>query len=295
MELRHFRYFVSVAEAGHFTKAASRLGVAVPTLSRQIKDMEEELGVLLLERTQRKVKLTAAGEALLANARQVIQGFDAAQRQAQRAGRGETGRLEIGYVASAVYGGVLQRHVSGFRRDWDSVELHVSEWPMHNLPEHVAEGRIDLAYVRAPVLLPESLSMIDLDSEPFILALHAENPLASASAIDPRRLASEMFIMPEQSAGTFRVGELGGFSPQIVRQPGSLVAVLALVSLGQGVAVVPNSVVSKVCLPDIVFRSITGLQICSWLGLVFRRFDRERVIHRYLETVRELSNRSQSS
>ena len=116
MDIRHFRYFLAVADSAHFTQAAARLGIAVPTLSRQIKEMEEELGVRLFDRVQRRASLTDAGHVLIAEAREVVSRFEAAQRQARRAGRGEYGRLEIGYVASAVYRGLLQRQIETFNQ-----------------------------------------------------------------------------------------------------------------------------------------------------------------------------------
>lgn len=114
MEIRHFRYFLSVARLGHFTRAAEQLGIAPPTLSRQIQDMERQLGVRLFERSQREVCLTAAGEALLPEAEQAVRQFDAAQLGAQRAGRGDVGRIELGYVASAAFSGLLQQQVTRF-------------------------------------------------------------------------------------------------------------------------------------------------------------------------------------
>lgn len=282
MELRHFRYFLAVAEACNFTRAAGQLGIAVPTLSRQIKEMEEELGLKLFERSQRQVSLTDAGRTLLVEARGVVERFDAAQDQAQRAARGEIGRLEIGYVASAVYGGLLQRHISGFADANPNVHLSIREYPMADLPRQVAEGKIDLAYVRAPLPMPAEVASLDFDEEGYVLAIHAVHPLAAATTLDPRRLANERFILPEQVSGTLATAKLGGFTPRLGPQPGSLVAVLALVSLAQGVAIVPRSVVGAIQLPHVLYRAVKGLEETSWLGLVHRRFDKGGAVQRFL-------------
>ncbi|MBF8643870.1 LysR family transcriptional regulator [Pseudomonas luteola] len=286
MDIRHFRYFLAVADSAHFTQAAARLGIAVPTLSRQIKEMEEELGVRLFDRVQRRASLTDAGHVLIAEAREVVSRFEAAQRQARRAGRGEYGRLEIGYVASAVYRGLLQRQIETFNQMHPDVQLNVREMPMAHLPQQVAEGRIDLAYVRGPIGSSEGVEIIRFDDEGFVLALHVQNPLAAASNVDPRRLAAETFILPEQLIGTLSLAELGGFNPRLGPQPGSLLAVLALVSLRQGVAVVPESIVGRLTLPQVVYRPIKGLRVQSWLGLVYRRFDKAVTVGRYVELMR---------
>lgn len=127
MEIRHFRYFLAVARQRNFTRAAEQLGIAPPTLSRQIQDMENTLGTRLFLRQQREVSLTEAGATLLLEAEATVRQFEFAQRNAQRAGRGEIGHIELGYVASAVYCGLLQKQVQGFGRDCPDVSLNVRE------------------------------------------------------------------------------------------------------------------------------------------------------------------------
>lgn len=286
MEIRHFRYFLCVARQGHFTRAAEQLGIAPPTLSRQIQDMEKELGVRLFQRSQREVKLTAAGEALVTEAELAVRQFDAAQLGAQRAGRGETGHLRLGYVASAAYSGVLQQQVTDFTRALPAVELDVREAPMAQLPAQVRDGVLDLAYVRTPMSLPDGLEAIALLEEGFVLALPAASRLNELPEIRTARLANETFILPEQMSGTLEVAAAGGFSPQLGQQPGSLVAVIALVSLGRGIAIVPESVVRRVQLPQVNYRSIADCAPRSWLSLLHRRFEKSPLVLRYLEQVR---------
>jgi len=282
VEIRHFKYFLAVAEASHFTRAAFRLNIAVPTLSRQIKEMEEALGVQLFVRAQRQATLTEAGKALLTEARDVVYRFDIAQEQAQRAGRDENGHIEIGYVASAVFNGALQRHTTTFKKAFPGVQLSLREYPMVELPRLVAEGRIDLAYVRAPMVLPAELKVGHLDEEGYVLALPCSHPLTSRHCIDPGDLGDELFILPEQVSGTITAGSLGAFVPKLGPQPGSLVAVLALVALGQGVSIVPKSAAVAVSLPGVTFRPVNGLEEVSWLGLVSRRHEQAQPIRNYL-------------
>lgn len=283
MELRHFRYFLAVARFGSFSLAASHLGIAPPTLTRQIQDMEQQLGARLFTRQARKVGLTEAGEVLKVQASLAVLQFEQAQQQAQRAGRGETGSIEIGYVASAVYSGVLQRQVQGFTARYPDVLLNVRERPMASLPDLVAQGRLDIAIVRAPVALPEGVESIPLHSEGFVLAMATHSPLCRFSEVAGAQLAQATFILPEQINGTLQVAVDAGFAPRLGPQPGSLVAVLALVSLGQGVAVVPESLVGRVALPGVEYRPLKEGTAQSWLALIHRRFEQAAAVRHYIE------------
>lgn len=286
MEIRHFRYFLSVARLGHFTRAAEQLGIAPPTLSRQIQDMERQLGVRLFERSQREVCLTAAGEALLPEAEQAVRQFDAAQLGAQRAGRGDVGRIELGYVASAAFSGLLQQQVTRFSQSHPGVVLNIREQPMAESPALVRDGVLDIAYVRTPMDLPDELVAMDLHEEGFVLALPASSRLNELPQIMAARLATETFILPEQISGTLAVAAQGGFVPRLGPQPGSLVAVITLVSLGQGVALVPESVLQHITLPQVSYRRIADSQPTSCLTVLHRRFEKAPAVMRYIEVLR---------
>jgi DNA-binding transcriptional LysR family regulator len=287
MEIRHFRYFLAVARQRNFTRAAEQLGIAPPTLSRQIQDMETTLGTRLFIRRQREVSLTEAGAALLIEAEATVRQFEFAQRNAQRAGRGEIGHIELGYVASAVYSGLLQRQVQSFCADCPDVSLNVRESPMAALPGLVAEGRYDIGYIRSPMTLPDGVDAVRLSSEGFVLALPQDSWLLGLKAISCEHLQNETFILPEQISGTLHVAAQGGYAPRLGPQPGGLVAVIALVSLGQGVAVVPESVVGHVGLPNVVYRRIEGSEASSWLSLIHRRFEKAPAVARYIEQVKQ--------
>lgn len=286
MDIRHFRYFLAVAQQRNFTRAAQVLGIAPPTLSRQIQDLESALGVRLFIRQQRQVSLTEAGQALLPEADATVRQFELAQRNARRAGRGEVGHIELGYVASAVYSGVLQRQVQAFSRDCSEVSLNVQEAPMADLPLSVVEGRFDLGYVRSPMALPPELEAIGLNAEGFVLALTDDSWLTRLKGISAQHLQNETFILPEQISGTLQVAAQGGYAPRLGAQPGGLVAVIALVSLGQGVAVVPESVVGHISLPNVIYRPIEGCAATSWLSLIHRRFEKSPVVARYIAKVK---------
>ncbi|MGY2340558.1 LysR family transcriptional regulator [Pseudomonas sp. SDO5532_S415] len=287
MDIRHFRYFLAVARQRNFTRAAEQLGIAPPTLTRQIQDMEAELGARLFLRQARDVSLTEAGTALLIEAEATVRQFESAQRNAQRAGRGDIGHIELGYVASAVYSGALQKQVQAFAGQYPDVSLNVRESPMASLPNMILEGRFDLGYIRCPMALPEGVEGVRLSDEGFVLALPVDSWLTRLQVINSAHLHNENFILPEQVVGTLQVASQGGFVPKLGAQPGGLVAVIALVSLGQGVAVVPESVVGHVSLPNVVYRQIKDCNASSWLALIHRRFEKSPAVNRYIERVKK--------
>jgi DNA-binding transcriptional LysR family regulator len=279
MELRHLRSFITVAETLHFSQAAERLGISAPTLTAQIQELERALQARLFNRTKRSVALTPAGESFLAEARATLEQLDRAIHVGRRAGRGQVGRIEIGYVGSAAFFGVLQDQFRRFRASWPDVMLYPKEIAMDELVPLLEDGRIDVAFVRAPVSLPPSISSQVLARDRFCLALPAGHPLtASDGDIRARALANELFVVPEQGLGTQEVARRGKFSPRIVSIPGSLLAVLTHVALGVGVAVVPSIVVRVIQLPNVVFKGIAGPVIPSGVEALFRRHERSPTV-----------------
>lgn len=272
MELRHLRYFVVLAQELHFARAAEKLNIAPSTLTVQIQEIERRLSASLLARTKRSVRLTPAGEIFLKEARTVLAQFEKAEAAGRRAGRGEIGRVEIGYVGSAAYAGVLQDQIRRFSSAWPGVHLHAAELPMEELPLLIDTGQVDIGFVRLPMSLPGSLRTHVLLRDYFCLALPARHVLVGSSQepISPALLANEAFISPEQQAGTYEVARRGHFAPHIVSAPGSLLAVLTQVSVGAGVSVVPSIVRHVVHLPEVAFRPLAGEPILSEVAAVYR-------------------------
>jgi DNA-binding transcriptional LysR family regulator len=274
MELRHLRYFIAVAERLHFAQAAQALGISPPTLTVQIQEIERALQAQLFRRTKRSVALTPAGESFLAEARATLVQFDRALNVGQRAGRGELGRINVGYVGSAAFSGILQKQIRLFREARPDVLVHAAEFPMSDLPALLEDGRVDVAFVRLPVDLPTSLRTHVLLRDSFCAALPAEHPMANArEPIKARSLAGETFVVPEQDLGTREVARRGRFTPRIVSTPGSLLAVLTQVSVGAGIAIVPNVLTKVVDLPNVTFRPLAGQPIASEVAAVFRKFE----------------------
>jgi DNA-binding transcriptional LysR family regulator len=286
MELRHLRYFVTLAEQLHFARAAEILGIAPPTLTIQIQDIERILDAKLFVRTKRAVALTPAGEVFLIEARAVIEQFSRAESAGRRAGRGEVGRIELGYVGSAVYGGAAQVQISMFRRAWPSVHINAREFPMDNLPDLINGGQVDIGFIRFPVKLPDTLCKHTLFEDIFCVALPADHPQSILTTpLHPKDLATFTFIIPEQPAGTYEVARRGGFVPEIVSAPGSLLAVLAQVSLGLGIAVVPSVLTAAMHIPNVIFRRLGSNPFISEVGAIFRGEEHSPVVKKLIEQI----------
>ncbi|WP_250528055.1 LysR substrate-binding domain-containing protein [Caballeronia sp. GAWG2-1] len=283
VELRHVRCFLSVARHLHFTRAADELGIAPPALTRQIQEAERLLGVRLFQRTKRSVALTAAGEAYLVEASSALDHLARGAERAALAERGELGRIVIGYVGSAVYSGVLQTHVRGFRARYPQVAIGIREIVMREAGALLIDGHIDIAYVRPPVPYPDGVEVRTVRRDAFIVALPADSPLTQSETITPAQLRGQSFVLPEQESGTLEVGRRGRFEPQIAGQPGTLSDVLAHVSLGGDVAVVPRSLAQCVTVPGVEYREIAGKPVPSEVAVVYRRFEKGAAVKGFLE------------
>lgn len=276
MDVRFLRYFIAVAEQLHFTRAAASLGISTPALTVQIQKLEDELQLRLLNRsTKRAVSLTAAGEAFLEEARAVVERLERAIHVGRQASRGEIGGINIGYVGSAAFSGLLQQRVGEYRTASPDVVIKAYEMPMEKLPAMLAVGEIDIAFLRMPVVLPSSLSSQVLSRDKFCVAVPAQHPLALRGAsVAPATLAKETFIVPEQPRGLQEVAHRGEFSPIVGATPGGLLAVLTHVSLGAGIAVIPDTLRSVITLPNVVYLDLAGAPIRSEVAAVYRKGER---------------------
>ena len=244
-ELRELSYFVAVAEELHFGRAAERLGMAQPPLSRAIQQLERRVGVMLLERSSRAVRLTPAGGVMLAESRKVLDAAAAAVRRAQRAGREEPRLL----LAMKPHGdaGLLESILQRYRRDPDAVELEVVVCGIGEQAPMLRDGRVDIAFLHAPY---DDLSGFDTErllTQDQVAVLPRAHPLANRSALVLADLDGEP---TPRWPGRYAAQDAGGEAPQ-VRDTGQL---LQLIALGQVVAVLPESVRSHaradvVCVP----------------------------------------------
>ncbi|PVW87263.1 LysR family transcriptional regulator, partial [Klebsiella pneumoniae] len=185
MSLRALRHFVVVAEELHMHRAAERLHIAQPALSQQIKQLEQRLGVVLFSRANRRLTLTAAGEAFLHKTRLALEMADQAVLDAQRTARGEQGRLHLGYVSSAMYDSKLPGLLRRLRADWPGIELSLVQGDVQMLYEALLDLRLDIAIIRAPLASPpDALVVRPFVREKLCLALYQQHPLAGVGALN---------------------------------------------------------------------------------------------------------------
>src|SRR5436309_2953073 len=185
MELRHLRYFIAVAEEGHVTRAAARLGIQQPPLSQQIRALEAELQVQLLRRKPRGVELTQAGEALFAEARAILRQVDHAVTAARRTARGEAGRIGLGFTSSASFHPFVPQAIRGYRETHPGVALSLEESGTGELVAALLEERLDAAFVRSPIGPAEGIAVHSVLDEAMVAALPAGHKLAAGQAARP--------------------------------------------------------------------------------------------------------------
>ena len=290
MELRHLRYFLAVAEELHFGRAASRLGIAQPPLSQQIRKLETELGVALFNRTKRRVDLTPAGQAFLEEVRQVLAQADRAVRTAQRAGRGEIGHLAIGFVPSADLD-LLPRVLRAWRARFPHVEIELHTLLPTEQVEGLREGRINVGFVRMPVD-DGGLVVEAIQREPLVVVLYRTHRLAQARRVRLADLAPDtMIVFPRHIApGYYDVlisaCRLAGFTPQVLH-PGSMQTNLALVSAGLGVTLLPASI-RNLRRSGVVYRALAPPVPQVEMAVAYRRDEGSAVVPAFLQVLREV-------
>lgn len=246
MELRHLRYFVAVAEELHFTRAAARLHIGQPPLSMQIRDLEQEIGVRLFERSQRRVALTAAGERFLGHARRILDGLGEAVADARRVQAGEVGELRIGFTSSLPFTDLLPDVLNAFRRRFPAVRLQLREMFTSAQFAALASGELDVGFVRLQDGVPPvGIVLREIARNPLRLVVNVGHRLAKAAQVSVADLADEDFISFPGDIGTDLPGVLralcrqAGFEPRIVQTAREATTQIGLVAAGLGVALLP--------------------------------------------------------
>jgi DNA-binding transcriptional LysR family regulator len=292
MELRHLRYFVAVAEELHFTRAAERLHISAPALTEQIQGLERQLGVQLLLRNQRSVSLTDAGSRFLEEARRTLRQAERAELVARRAGRGEVGDVEIGYVSSASCTGLLARAIKQYRSSRPMVNITIHKMETSHQLEQLTEGRLDIGLLRPPARYPVGIAATIVARQDNLIVLPDDHPLAAAKQrIKPAALADEAFIAPsfEMEVGIYQhtaeLARVGGFAPRLVARAPDFFTIVTMVAAGFGIAVVPQSC-TCIQIPGIVYKQIAGQSRPAELAAAFRRDERAPAVKTFIKYLR---------
>jgi DNA-binding transcriptional LysR family regulator len=277
MELRHLRYFVAAAEALNISQAAKHLHVSQPPLSRQIRDLEQEIGAALFDRDHKKLRLTLAGQYFLEEAKKILSQAKRAAKAASAAGRGQAGKVTIAFL-SPLGGLFLPSILRSFRQKFPLVDVDLFEMVPREQLEALLDSQIDLAFVASG----EVQSSSNFAFEPVMevelrLALPLEHRLAKLRRIPLAELEEERFIILKRSAAPathdflLRLCRSSGFEPNVVKQSDSARSILDLVAAGLGVSIVPEHF--QRCPSDVVLRRIAPKPPAIPLSMVWRKND----------------------
>jgi len=245
VELRQLEQFLAIADAGSFRGAAEQLHIAQPALSVSIRKLEDTIGARLFERGARGARLTAAGDALLPEARQALRHADQGRRNARLAALGEWGALRLGFVGSATYS-LLPRCLPAFRERYPEVRLELVEGTTLGVVDMVRDGRADIGAIRGPVADATGLRVDLAETDSFVAVLPAGHPLAGRRQLRLAALRDEPFVLFSESQvpglrGTVeQVCREAGFAPRVGQEATQVQTVVSLVASGLGVALVPS-------------------------------------------------------
>lgn len=287
MDLRRLRYLVAVADEGHITRAAERLGLQQPPLTRQIRSLENELGVRLFERLPRGVKPTEAGRAVVDEARAILARTERLADLAQRAARGEEGRLAIGVTSSGAFHPFVARQIRAFRTASPGVQLALAEDGTPELIRAIEEERLDAAFLRSRGALGADLAIEPLLEEPMVAALPTGHRLAGGPDVRLADLAEETFVFYRRPTGpglhdTIVAACLrAGFSPNVGQEAPRMASTLGLVAAGLGVSITPASM-QRMNLEGVTFVPFAGDPgLVAPLFLATRRRGRSAIAERF--------------
>ncbi len=293
MKLRHLEYFVAAAEELNFTHAAGRLNVSQPPFSKQIQDLEGELGINLFQRERKGVALTAAGKAFLIDARGILEACDQAVKKAQRINRGELGELTVGHMAALTHD-FLGRALEHWHKESPGIVIDCVEMDAIEQERALLEGRIAVGILvlsDRPIL--ELLSAELLIEHPVAVALPKSHPQAGQSEIRLPMLKEQPFIglnrmYPAYGDWLHTVCHRSGFTPHIVREADGVGSALALVAAGLGIALVSEPV-RRFPAREVVFRDLVAPKpIRIPLGAVWKRNELESgVVSKFVKTLRQ--------
>jgi DNA-binding transcriptional LysR family regulator len=291
MELRHLRYFVTVAEELHFGQAAKRLRMTQPPLSQQIQQLEDELGVDLFRRQGRNIVLTDAGRVFLDGANKTLEQAEIAVQNARRTARGEIGKLDVGLVVTAAYS-VVPTIITAYREQYPNVRVVLHEMTSPEQLQALRKHTIDIGFMRLPVF-GDDLEIKIILREPLIVALPEYHPLAAIDHISVKMLADEQFILSPPRLRLAWYDQVtclcqeAGFFPEISQQAVHVDTILSLVAMGMGITLLPASV-GELRRKGVAYRPLADADILIDMAVVWRKGEFNNVLRAFQEIVSEI-------
>jgi len=276
MELRHFRYFLAVGDALSFTKAAAQLRIAQPALSRQVQDLEDEIGVDLLKRSRRGVKLTAEGKLFLQEVRKILKQTEESVEKVRALTRGQTGELHVGYAAAPTVE-ILPPALAAFQKEFPRVNVVLHDLSRHEIIEGLQNGTLELAVTpRATGASPEGIEFEVLLTYPFWVALPREHRLARLKSISLEKAAAEPLIglrfrgTPSYHQMLDRMFAPFGIKPRVVAECDTFSSLITAVETGRGIALA-ISPFKHVSGKRVVYRPLAGTREVFSVGIARAR------------------------
>lgn len=298
IDLRHMRYFIAVAEELHFGRAAEKLYIAQPPLSQQIKQLEQQIGVQLLIRNRRRVRLTEAGAIFLEQARRTLAQAEFAVQAAQSAAAGEPGNIDIGFVSSATYHDAIPAIIRIFRERHPRVVLTLHELTSAEQAEALRDGAIHVGFVRPPVG-DETLTLETVLMEPLVAALPTSHALAGNPVISITSLANDLFVMLPRHLNLSLYDQIiaacqsAGFTPRVAQEAIQLQTITSLVAAGIGVSLVPASL-RNVRRAGVVYKRLIDAESRIEMAAAYRADHPSPALHLFLDVVREVAGQEES-
>jgi DNA-binding transcriptional LysR family regulator len=299
MEFRHLRYIVAVAEERHITRAAERLGIQQPPLSRLIKSIEREIRIQLFRRVPRGVELTDAGRTFLDGARATFANLDRTLESARRTARGEQGQIAIAFTSSTAFHPLVPQIIREYRKIHPLVAVTLAEGNPADLIDRLERDQLDTAFVRTPITKLQRLVFHPLLEEPMVVALPSGHTLARSNArvaLPLKRLSEETFVVYQQHGAwavmrdaVFAACRGAGFNPRVGQEAPHVISTLPLVAAGIGIAIVPASL-QHINFRGVAYRNLQGAaRLKAPLNLATRRNEPSAVVRQFVSLVRRIA------